>query len=250
MDLEFDIKGWLRDNPDALKEGDATLQFGEGAQYAEKLPVTPGESEWIVPGHTGLSIGRYWNGEYWTGFSSEGICELDSHISAGDDGDTVDVEGTIYFPAGAEVMLCVNPVYMTESGEYYLTQGSHFQSSLESGSMSQSVKDEKTWTVNGEQTTYCAEFAATVQGVTPAQTVRLVWMSADHAELARTEYPAEAMPQSVTPADGAAYLIAEEIAGKTITRTLYQPGDDPIRIFFREEQVYCLPRFTEILWEM
>lgn len=249
LDLEFDIEGWLKDNPGALGDGDITLEPGEGMEYAGKLPVTVGEDCWKVPDREGLSIGRYWNGEYWTGFSTEGFCELNSHINAGDDGDTVDVEGTIYFPAGSEVMLCTNPVYMTEAGEYYVVQGSSFQSSLEGGSMSQSVSDEKTWTVDGVEYTYSAKFTAIVQGVKLAEKVVLVQMSADHMELDRAEYLPDQMPESVTPAANAAYIIVEEYADGEVTRTLCQPGGDPIRVFCQEDQLYCLPRFTEILWE-
>ena len=105
LDLDFDIEGWLNDNGIS---GDAEIDMAEGFAYQEKLPVTIGDDGWVVPGHEGLSIGRYWNGEYWTGFSSEGICELNSNIAAGDDGDTIEVEGTVCFPMDSEVMLCAN----------------------------------------------------------------------------------------------------------------------------------------------
>ena len=157
LELDFDIEGWLSDNPGALKDGEVTLEPGEGVAYQEKLPVTLSDEGWIVPGHEGISVGRYWNGEYWTGFSSEGICELNSNISATDAGDNIAVEGTVYFPADAEVMLCTNPVYQTPEGEFYVVQGNSFHSHLQTGSMSQSVKDEKTWTENGTSHTFCAE---------------------------------------------------------------------------------------------
>ena len=169
MELGFDIEGWLNDNPGALKDGDVTLEPGEGMAYQEKLPVTIREEGWVVPGHEGISVGRYWNGEYWTGFSSEGICELNSNISATDAGDNIAVEGTVYFPADAEVMLCTNPVYQTPEGEFYVIQGNSFHSAVETGSMSQSVKDEKTWTDDGTAYTFCAEFKTTVQGVELAE---------------------------------------------------------------------------------
>ena len=37
MELGFDIEGWLNDNPGALKDGDVTLEPGEGMAYQEKL---------------------------------------------------------------------------------------------------------------------------------------------------------------------------------------------------------------------
>ena len=248
LDLDFDIEGWLSDNPGALKDGEVTLEPGEGMAYQEKLPVTLSDEGWIVPGHEGISVGRYWNGEYWTGFSGEGICELNSNISATDAEDNIAVEGTVYFPADAEVMLCTNPVYQTPEGGFYVVQGNSFHSHLHTGSMSQSVRDEKTWTQDGTAYTFCAEFKTTVQGVALAEKVVLVWMTADHAEAGRAEYDPDALPESVTPAEGAAYLIVEEIAGENITRTIYQPEDEQITVYYQDDQPWCLPDIMEIHW--
>ena len=246
LDLDFDIEGWLNDNPGALKDGEVTLEPGEGMAYQEKLPVTLSDEGWVVPGHEGISVGRYWNGEYWTGFSSEGICELNSNISATDAGDNIMVEGTVYFPADAEVMLCANPVYQTPEGEFYVIQGNSFHSHLQTGAMSQSVRDEKTWTENGTSHTFCAEFKTTVQGVELAEKVVLVWMDANHRELERAEYDPRELPESIE-AD-CAYLIVEEITVANITRTLYQPEDEQITVYYQGDQPWCLPKFTKLLW--
>ena len=246
MELGFDIEGWIEDN--GITDG-AEISMEESLQYQEKCPVTLSDEGWVVPGYEGISVGRYWNGEYWTGFSGEGICEMNSNIAAGDDGDNIKVEGTVYFPADAEVMLCTNPVYQTPEGEFYVVQGQSVHSNVGTGSMSQSVRDEKTWTENGTSHTFCAEFKTTVQGVELAEKVVLVWMTADHAEVSRAEYDPNALPESVTPAEGAAYLIVEEIAGENITRTIYQPEDEQITVYYQGEQPWCLPNMAQINWE-
>ena len=245
MELGFDIEGWIEDN--GITDG-AEISMEESLQYQEKRPVTLSDEGWVVPGYEGISVGRYWNGEYWTGFSGEGICEMNSNIAAGDDGDNIKVEGTVYFPADAEVMLCTNPVYQTPEGEFYVVQGQSFHSNVGTGSMSQSVRDEKTWTENGTSHTFCAEFKTTVQGVELAEKVVLVWMTADHTEVSRAEYDPDALPESLTPAEGAAYLIVEEIAGENITRTIYQPEDEQITVYYQSEQPWCLPDIMEIHW--
>ena len=246
MELGFDIEGWIEDN--GITDG-AEISMEESLQYQEKRPVTLSDEGWVVPGYEGISVGRYWNGEYWTGFSGEGICEMNSNIAAGDDGDNIKVEGTVYFPADAEVMLCTNPVYQTPAGEFYVVQGQSFHSNVGTGSMSQSVRDEKTWTQDGTAYTFCAEFKTTVQGVELAEKVVLVWMTADHAEVSRAEYDPNALPESVTPAEGAAYLIVEEIAGENITRKLYQPEDEQITVYYRGDQPWCMPDMAQINWE-
>ena len=246
MELGFDIEGWIEDN--GITDG-AEISMEESLQYQEKLPVTLSDEGWVIPGHEGISVGRYWNGEYWTGFSSEGICEMNSNIAAGDDGDNIKVEGTVYFPEDAEVMLCTNPVYQTPEGEFYVVQGQSFHSNVGTGSMSQSVRDEKTWTENGTSYTFCAEFKTTVQGVALAEKVVLVWMGKDNVELSREEYIPGELPESVVPAEGAAYLIVEEIAGENITRSIYQPEDEQITVYYRGEQPWCLPDIVEIIWK-
>ena len=56
MDLEFDIEGWLSDNPGALGDGDITLDPAEGMEYAGRLPAVLEEDVLVVPGYEGLSI--------------------------------------------------------------------------------------------------------------------------------------------------------------------------------------------------
>ena len=157
------------------------------------------------------------------------------------------MEGTVYFPADAEVMLCANPVYQTPEGEFYVIQGNSFHSHLQTGAMSQSVKDEKTWNENGVSYTFCAEFKTTVQGVELAEKVVLVCMDADHRELDRMEYDPREMPASIEV--DCAYLIVEEIAGENITRKLYQPEDGQITVYYRGDQPWCRPHIAQIIWE-
>ena len=246
MELGFDIEGWIEDN--GITDG-AEISMEESLQYQEKLPVTLSDEGWIVPGHEGISVGRYWNGEYWTGFSSEGICEMNSNIAAGDDGDNIKVEGTVYFPADAEVMLCTNPVYQTPEGEFYVVQGQSFHSNVGTGSMSQSVRDEKNWTENGTSHTFCAEFKTTVQGVELAEKVVLVWMGGENEELSRAEYIPGELLEEIQPPTDADYLIVEQINGDTIHRSLYQPGDEHITVYYQGEQPWCLPDIVEIIWK-
>lgn len=246
MDLEFDIEGWLSDNPGALGDGDITLDPAEGMEYAGRLPAVLEEDVLVVPGYEGLSILHIQEEDYTTMVTGEGVVELNRHIVAGDDGDSVEVEGTVYFPTESEVMLCANPVYMTQTGEYYVVQGNSFHSSLECGSMSHSIQDQRTWTVDGMETTQSAKFTVTVEGVSVAQKVALVWMSKEHQVLSRTEYAPGALPETIT-AEGD-YLIVEQIAGETVSRSLYQPGDQTVTVYSKGEQPWCVPDAMQVNW--
>ena len=247
MDLEFDIEGWLCDNPGALGDGDITLDPAEGMEYAGRLPAVLEEDVLVVPGYEGLSILHIQEEDYTTMVTGEGVVELNRHIVAGDDGDSVEAEGTVYFPAGSQVMLCTNPVYMTEDGEYYVVQGQAFHSTIEEGgSMSQSVSDEKTWTIDGQETIYAAEFKVTVKGVIVAEKVALVWMGEGDKKLSRTEYAPGALPETIT-AEGD-YLIVEQSAGETVSRSLYQPGDQTVTVYSKGEQPWCVPDAMQVNW--
>ena len=247
LNLEFDIEGWLNDNPGALEDGEVVLEPGQGNAYQERLTATETEDGWLVSGYEGLSLGWLRKSDYATPIFSEGVCEVNSHFTADDNGDAVAVEGTIYFPEGSEVMLCANPIYMTEAGEYYVIQGDSFHSALEGGSMSQSISDERTWTIDGVETTDSVKFTTTVKGVTVAEKVVLVWMSESHGELKREEYIPGGLPESIE--GDAAYLILEEIAGEIITRKLYQPGDEQITIYYKDAKPWCVPEVVEIQWQ-
>ena len=148
----------------------------------------------------------------------------------------------------SEVMLCANPVFQTPEGEFYVVQGNSFQSHLSTGPMSQSIRDEKTWTENGVSRTFCAEFTTTARGVELAERVVLVWMDADYRELSRQEYAVEDLPESVTPAEGAVYLIVEERADGKVNASFCQRGDEQLSVYYQSEHPWCLPKSVTIEW--
>ena len=251
LDLEFDIEGWLKDNPGALGDGDITLEPGDGMAYEGKLWAAVTEGGWTFPGIDGLMMGQMWKDDHWAGFSTEGFSEMKTAVEQTETLDSIAEEGTIYVPFDTDSFIFYsNPVYMTPDGAYYTQQGSGFSGDgMAIGGMSQSVKCEIKETLDGVEKEYSAVYTVRIEGVKLAEKVVLVQMSADHAVLDRAEYLPDQMPESVIPAADAAYLIVEEYADGEVTRTLCQPGGDPIRVFCQEDQLYCLPRFTEILWE-
>lgn len=249
LDLDFDIEGYLRDNPGVLKGEEVALEPGEGLEYGQRLWAEVTEEGWSFPGIEGMVMGQMRREDHWMGFSTEGFCEHKTKVERTDTLDAIDEEGTVYFPSGSEVQLCANPVYMTPDGAYYALQGSSFHSTVDSGSMSQSVSDEKTWNVDGQETIYRAKFTTTVQGVTLAEKVVMIWMTEDHQQIAREEYVPGQLPETLTPEEGAAYLIVEETAGETVTRQLCQPGDGQITVYYQSEHPWCLPDVVNVVWD-
>ena len=214
LDLEFDIEGWLRANPGALGDGDITLEPGEGMAYEEKLWASVTEEGWSFPGIDGLIMGQMWKDDHWAGFSTEGFSEMKTAVEQTETLDSVAEEGTIYIPFDTDAFIFYsNPVYMTPDGAYYAQQGSGFSGDgMAIGGMSQSIKCEIKETLDGVEKEYSAEYTVRIEGVKLAEKVVLVQMSAEHTELDRAEYLPNQMPESVTPAADAAYLIVEEYA--------------------------------------
>lgn len=247
MGGEFDIEKWLQDHPEALTGGDVTLDYSESMAYEERIPVVLGENDWIVPGAAGLSMAHYHNGEYWTGFSTEGLCEVKSHLKGGDNGDAIEEEATIFVPLDADIMYYTNPVYQTPEGKFYIVPAMGLGGAVSSGGMSQSISDEKTWTEETEYT-YSAKYTIAVQGVALPKTVTVVQMTADNRELTRRECIPGQMPESITPEPEAAYLIVEEALEGETRRQLCQPGDKFVTVYFQSEQVWCLPELMEVQW--
>ena len=248
LNLDFDMEGLLEDHPEALHGDGVVVSDPEFVQYAGKLPVTVSDDGWVVPGYEGLSFGRLVKEDYSTTIASEAVSEVNSTIATGDDGDLFQVEGIIHFPEESEVMFCCNPVYQTQAGEYYVVQGDSFQSQMGLGAMSQSITQEISWTVDGEKTSYAAEFTATAQGVTVADKVTLIWMSEDQQEISRAEYAPGQLPESAR-AEGEYLLVVEENRGVILNRMLVQPGEEFITVYYKGEQPWCLPDTMEIIWE-
>ena len=82
-----------------------------------------------------------------------------------------------------------------------------------------------------------------------AEKVVLVWMGGENEELSRAEYIPGELPEEIQPPADAAYLIVEQLNGDTIHRSLYQPGDEHITVYYQGEQPWCLPNMAQINWE-
>ena len=248
LDGGFDLEQWLEDHPEALKGGDVTLDHAESMAYSQKIPVLMGENEWIVPDAAGLSMSHYHNGDYWTGFSTEGLCEVKSSINGSDNADSIKEEATIFVAMDDEVMVHANPVYQTPEGEYYTVPAMGLGGAVSIGGMSQSISEETSWNRDGEEYTFSAEYTIAVKGVNLAKALRLIQMNAEHRELTRTEFIPGQMPEVFTPEMDAAYLIVEEIGAGEPVRSLVQPGDSHITVYYKGETIWCLPDVMEILW--
>ena len=59
LDLDFDIEGYLRDNPGVLKGEEVVLEPGEGLEYGQRLWAEVTEEGWSFPGIEGTTLRQF-----------------------------------------------------------------------------------------------------------------------------------------------------------------------------------------------
>lgn len=251
LGLPFDIEGYLGDNAHSFADGEeVVIGEEEASAYEGRLYAEPSEEGgYRFPGKEGIYLCQMWEEDHWAGFATEGFNGVSTRVNRTDNLDGIEEEGTICVPNDLpDTIICCNPVYMTPDEEYYVVQGDSFHCGSGMFSMSMSIDQKLTWTEEDAESTYSAKYTVRVEGVDVAERVVLVQMSADHQELSRVEYTPDTMPETIDPAQGAAYVIVEEYAGETVRRTIHNPGDDPIKVYIRSEKVYCIPQYTTVRW--
>ncbi len=251
LNLPFDMEGYLSDHAQSVLDG-APVMIGEaeGSAYEGRLYAELSEEGGFrFPGKEGVYLCQMWKGDHWAGFATEGFCGVNTNVNRTETLDSIEETGTICVPRETtDFIFYCNPVCMTPDGQYYVVQGDSFHSGAEVYGMSMSIDQKLTWTEEDEEYTYSAKYTVRVEGVDVADRVVLVQMTADHQELSRAEYTPDTMPETLDPAEGAAYILVEEYDGETVKRTLNQPGSDKIKIFAQTEMPYCVPVYTTVNW--
>lgn len=259
LDL-FDMEAYLEDNlNDVLKGQEADTSAYQGRIYAQER-VEESTTEDGVPCTT-----TYYNFDFMDGIqllcyevqilledgtvhSQFATCSTSEGIFDARLGGVLN-EGTIYVPKGSgEVCFFMNPVYQDSEGRLYLVSGTGISTNELMGSMSKTITEERTETIDGEVTTVKREFKITAEGVDVPDKVAVVQMSGDNAVLDRQEYTLENLPDTFTPVEGCTYILVEEYAGDEMKRTIIEPDTKHITIFVRSDKIYCTAAGTEILW--
>lgn len=129
------------------------------------------------------------------------------------DGDTVRVTlcGEVYVAAGGYFTYYCNPVYQLADGRVYLTAGQGIASDTHYAGeeMSTTLSYDAATTMNGKRTQYTCEAKLTVTTLGAPEKFTVTHMSADDSVLAVEEFLPDVLPESITPAEGAAYVIGE-----------------------------------------
>ena len=120
----------------------------------------------------------------------------------------IDLSGEVYACGDRQVIFKLYPIYQTSDGRIYLTRGnSTGMSGADGGSMTHTLTSDKTETIGGKSERVKVRVAITaVSRPTPTK-FTVAHMDENDNLLKLEEFAPDALPESITPAPGAAYLI-------------------------------------------
>ena len=120
----------------------------------------------------------------------------------------IDLSGEVYACGDRQVIFNFYPIYQTSDGRIYLTRGNSMgMSGADGASITHTLTRDKTETIGGKSERVKVRVAITaVSRPTPTK-FTVAHMDENDNLLKLEEFAPDALPESITPADGAAYLI-------------------------------------------
>lgn len=143
----------------------------------------------------------------------------------------MDLSGEVYACGDEHRIFNFYPIYQTPDGRVYLTSGSSIGvSGDDGGSMTHTLTSDKTESIGGKSERVKVKVAITaVSHPTPTK-FTVAHMDENDTVLKLEEFAPDALPESITPADGAAYLIGTSCGidrdGETAEYDICSRGDD------------------------
>lgn len=195
---------------------------------------------------------------YTSSIGDEAIGNTGVHIHVSDEGETITLEGTIYFgthPTATPVFY-MNPIYQTPSGEVYLMAGTgiSFNANLDGSSGAQTLDESTTLTENGETKTHSTQVKMTYQVLSVPQKVTVHEMNANHQALKTRELTPTNLPEKYVLQDQTAYLIVETLSIngeglEVLTRDLVEPDQEYLNTKQLREDGILIEYGTKLLWK-
>ena len=120
----------------------------------------------------------------------------------------IDLTGEVYVCGSRQVIFNFYPIYQTDDGRIYLTHGNSMgMSGSDGGSMTHTLTSDKTETIDGKSERVKVRVAITVAARPTPTKFTVAHMDEDDNLLKLEEFAPDALPESITPVDGASYLI-------------------------------------------
>ena len=272
LDL-FDSERYFNDNIDELVNGgkisDSESANYQGRLYAalvesghtdEETGETGGRKEYVFEGIDGICyfVPQITDqfGTYWSSNCDEAISDGHIHLNSTDEGESIDIEGTIYVSTGADAgHFYYNPVYQAETGEVYAVSGNGMFSdnNMAGMSMSHEIKEEQTSIIGDMTTSSGARIKITISYIDDPVKVSILQFDNENSLLTQMDYDPDKLPNTLQTQPGTQYIIVETTTfsqdqATHISRTLYQSVDETLFAFSCREDGICVKQWCEINW--
>lgn len=276
LDL-FDMDAYLDDHASSLSDGEEIVA-DRSPKYYERLYATIDKQGSKDPADWDISFGDVkginffsicWEDdskeETTSLVESDGIYDVNTDYHITDEGENVELSGTIYMLPGqidSNTSYFVNPVYQTEDGRIYVVSesgGSTSGNTSEGQQFAITISDETTVTGNGSIVTGNIKMGKTtvtvrLSVVYEPMKVTLYQMNKDNQVLQKDEYTPGKLPEKLKASKGCEYFLIEtekkDMNGKTvITREVYEPNkEDCLETFYPGKSRKIFRQSTEVTW--
>ena len=198
------------------------------------------------PGEPGYSDNEAYN--YSVGQAVSG--EVDGggmRVYVDDDGDRYEIGGDIILDAQNRAVLNECYVYRTAEGKYYVecVTVNGMKSAYCGPGFGLKQTRSAEWTVNGKKRSRSISVSVSLVEYAAVEAVTLAWMDGEKNILLRTEYPADALPETLTAPENAVLLVAAlRNADGTVTRGAYTADGEArsVRLYVPSEMEGLLRR--------
>lgn len=273
LDL-FDSERYLTDNIDKLVNGeeisDSVSAKYQGRLYAALIETghTDGETqeiggrkEYVFEGVNGICyfVPQITDqfGTYWSSSGDETISDGHIHFNSTDDGESIDIEGTIYVSTSEYAgKFFFNPVYQTVAGEVYAVSGNGIfvdDNGTAGMSMSHEIKEEQSSMIGDLTMSSGSHIKITISYMDEPVKVSILQFDNGNNLLSRMDCDPNKLPNILQTQPGAQYIIVETTTSSqeqtaNITRDIYQTEDETFFAFSCREDGICVKQWCEIHW--
>lgn len=176
------------------------------------------------------------------------VSDVNQSIHATDEGESYEIEGTIYLTSTAEdyAYVNLNPVYQTEDGAVYAVRGDCY--AMGSGDWSVRFAESESFSSGDGQTTNGFSVELHFSSIEPAREVVILQFDGGNELLDSKAFQPDALPESVTPLPGAQYLIVESRTTEGVSREIYEKDDELFSVFVARGDGVCERQSCEIGW--
>lgn len=280
LDL-FDFEGYLNENINGFSGGELKLDGDtasyDGRKYATLIEQTltnvdAGEEhiveDFVFEEIEGIPLftATIWDEERVDSSrhttSDDGISNGHTNFSVTDNGETVELEGTVYMSTNrSDNIVYFNPVYQSTDGRVYLTSGSGMSSegAGEEGALfGKTMESTTTIAENGKSKTVEISVKISMGTMHPPQKISVLQMDEHNALMSKEDFQPNEMPEELTTNPNTDYLIVEthkiDYEGNAFTqREIFSEKDESFSTFSERDDGICVKKWTQIIgmgtWE-